>query len=825
MKNQKASPIIHQALKRLEYRGYDSCGIATVSNGEIHVKKDAGKIDEVHEKLNFDDMPGSIGVGHCLHPDTFIILSNGEVRKIKDLPSSVELLSYDFEKNEFVPAKGKVFRHKAKNLLRIKTASTQIETTEYHKFYIFDGNGGCIKEKLARDLKEGDLLILPQEIKIPKASSKKLKNIDLRVYYRPTESGWKLLEEALKDERKRAKISRGFLRHLRARDRNVNAKVLKALGIKPRKSLFIPVNSATNFIKLPKKTCPELMRFLGYYFGDGSQHARGIKFKDKRLEILEEYRKLIENVFSIKGRIVKEENCYVLRVNSVYLLKWIKENFPEIANKKIPPWIGSLSDDEICAFIGGIFDAEGSVAREAKSVCMSMTNRDAMKTIQALLLRKGIVASLHYGKKGEKHKKQPIRLQISNKEYIDRFITHIGKYLSKSKLRDVQEIYDKLGHYSYKHVKIPISKPVLYQKFRIREICGNGYPMVYTIEKYGSDELKCYLKNYLEAPVVYQRIKKIEEVNYEGDVYDIEVEKYNNFIANCIIQHNSRWATHGAPTKENAHPHVDCKGIVAVVHNGVIENFLELKNELVDKGHKYISRTDTEVIAHLIEEELIKGEDLYTATLKTIKKLRGSYALAVISVKEPDKIVCVRNENPLVIGVSDKGMFCASDAVAFLPFTNKMIPLKNGEIAILQSDKLEIKRISDGSPITRSIEVIDWSLEEAKKQGYPHFTLKEICEQPLSLKNALRLQEQYLTLLATLLDRGKDVFLIGSGSSYHACLAASYMFSKLARMTVYPVIASEFIECYGSSVGVDTVILAVSQSGETYDVLKAVDYA
>jgi glucosamine--fructose-6-phosphate aminotransferase (isomerizing) len=160
-----------------------------------------------------------------------------------------------------------------------------------------------------------------------------------------------------------------------------------------------------------------------------------------------------------------------------------------------------------------------------------------------------------------------------------------------------------------------------------------------------------------------------------------------------------------------------------------------------------------------------------------------------------------------------------------LPYTNKVVYLRNGEFAIIDKLGYEIKQVSDGTSITREPEEITWTIEMAEKQGYPHFMLKEIFEQPSSLRGSLRLQPQYLDLLTTLLDRGRDIFLIAAGTSYHACIAASYMFSRLARITAFPAISSEFIEQYGSSVGVDSVILCVSQSGETYDTLKAIDYA
>ena len=261
-----------------------------------------------------------------------------------------------------------------------------------------------------------------------------------------------------------------------------------------------------------------------------------------------------------------------------------------------------------------------------------------------------------------------------------------------------------------------------------------------------------------------------------------------------------------------------------VVHNGIIENFMELRTELENLDHTFVSKTDTEVIPHLIEQTLKQNPKLsfVDAVQETIKRLEGSYALAVISTKEPDKIICARNESPLVLGINGKGVFCASDIPAFLPVTNKAVLVNNGEMVILSAKGYEIKRIQDSSPVSREPETIEWSAEMAIKQGYPHFMIKEIHEQPETLRNTLRLQEHYLDLLTTFLDRANEVFLVACGTSYHACLAASYMFSKLAFLPTHPVYASEFIEQHGKSVSIDSTILAVSQSGETADTIAAV---
>ena len=288
---------------------------------------------------------------------------------------------------------------------------------------------------------------------------------------------------------------------------------------------------------------------------------------------------------------------------------------------------------------------------------------------------------------------------------------------------------------------------------------------------------------------------------------------------------HTRWATHGAPSMENAHPHTDSNESIALIHNGVIENYIELKDELLEKGHIFKSRTDTEVIPHLIEEEMKNDIGLQGAMLRVLRRLRGSYALVILSTHEPDRIFVARNESPLVLGISDNGTFCASDVPALLPYTNQVTYLRNGEMAVMEIDGYQILKISDGARVGRETQEITWSPEMAEKQGYKHYMLKEIYEQPNSLKDGLRLQERYLDLLTQFLDRGKEVFLVAAGTSFHSCLAGSYILSKLARITSIPVVSSEFMERYGSTVGIDSVVLTVSQSGETYDTLKAIDQA
>ena len=353
----------------------------------------------------------------------------------------------------------------------------------------------------------------------------------------------------------------------------------------------------------------------------------------------------------------------------------------------------------------------------------------------------------------------------------------------------------------------------------------------------------CILRTGEAAPAIHKGLKKLEYRGYDsvgiatlqgsqlfikkdsGKIDDVHAIHNLNALPGRLGIGHTRWATHGAPYQVNAHPHTDCNNQIAVVHNGIIENFAELKTELEESGHTFRSKTDTEVIAHLIEEKLKEGLSLVDAVRETVKRLDGSYALAVISTKEPGKIVCARHESPLVFGVAKNGLYVASDIPAFLSNTNKCVVVHDGELVVLSDKGYEIRNIANWEVVTREPESIDWAPEMAEKQGYPHFMLKEIHEQPLCLRNTLRLQDQYLELMTTFLDRAGEVFLVACGTSYHACLAASYLFSKLSFLATHPIIASEFVEQHGKSVNIDSTLLVVSQSGETADTLEAVESA
>jgi len=353
----------------------------------------------------------------------------------------------------------------------------------------------------------------------------------------------------------------------------------------------------------------------------------------------------------------------------------------------------------------------------------------------------------------------------------------------------------------------------------------------------------CVLKDGNAAPVVHSALERLEHRGYdsvgEATVYEnkLWMKKDCGTIDKVHARHDLddlpgrvgighiRWATHGAPLKENAHPHVDCNRQIAVVHNGIIENFAALKRELEDLGHVFGSKTDSEIIPHLIEENLKRGLPFIEAIRETINRLEGSYAIAVIYAKQPDKIVCVQNQSTLTIGVAENAAYIASDLSTFLPMTKRAVKIENQEFAVVSDGKYEIRRITDWSLLPREPKLIKWTREKAEKLGYPHFMLKEIHDQPSSIRNALKSQDQYLDLITAFLDRAKEVFLVACGTSYHACLASSYMFSKLASLSTHPVAATEFIQQQGRSINIDSTILAVSQSGETADTLAAVEHA
>lgn len=283
---------------------------------------------------------------------------------------------------------------------------------------------------------------------------------------------------------------------------------------------------------------------------------------------------------------------------------------------------------------------------------------------------------------------------------------------------------------------------------------------------------------------------------------------------------HTRWATHGAPSKENAHPHLDCSKRIAVVHNGVLENFLQLKEELIKKGHIFSSRTDSEVIPHLIEDYMNEGLTLKEALVKSMERVKGSAAIAVISTAEPGRIYCYRRDSPLIVGISDRGVFCASDIPAIMPYTRRVMVVPEDRLVILERSSIRMEDLK-GVPYKTEFTEVTWDLELAEKGGYPHFMIKEIFEQPRAIRDTLKIPTIFLDKAARLLT-GR-IYLTGSGTSYHACLSASYIASSLIGIEMRPLISSEFADALLSFE--NSTVIAVSQSGETADTLNAVKHA
>ncbi|MGH9466725.1 MAG: glutamine--fructose-6-phosphate transaminase (isomerizing) [Terriglobales bacterium] len=292
---------------------------------------------------------------------------------------------------------------------------------------------------------------------------------------------------------------------------------------------------------------------------------------------------------------------------------------------------------------------------------------------------------------------------------------------------------------------------------------------------------------------------------------------------------HTRWATHGRPTEENAHPHRDCNDEVVVVHNGIIENYLALKRELVESGHRFRTETDTEVVAHLVEEQMRRGTTaLETAVLAVLPRLQGVYALALISVKDPEKIVVVRNGPPAVVGLGPDEFFVASDVPAILHYTRDVFFLADGDMAVLTPRGVRLMDWA-GHPVQREITHITWDPILAEKGGFKHFMLKEIYEQPRAVRDTLlgRVSrdrgEVYLDemeLTAEEFRTLRSVRLVACGTSWHAALAGKYMLEALARVPCEVDYGSEF-RYRDPLTGADQLTVLISQSGETADTLAA----
>ncbi len=289
---------------------------------------------------------------------------------------------------------------------------------------------------------------------------------------------------------------------------------------------------------------------------------------------------------------------------------------------------------------------------------------------------------------------------------------------------------------------------------------------------------------------------------------------------------HTRWATHGEPTDLNAHPHLDCTGKLAVVHNGIIENYRALRQLLLQRGHQFRTETDTEVLAHLIEDNY--HGDLLQATRVALCEVEGTYGLAVVSLNNPREIVAARNGSPLVVGKGDDEYLIASDVAAILRYTHQVVYLEDGELVHITDDGFSITNLCE-EEIEPQIEEITWTLDQIERGGFDHFMLKEIYEQPLTLRNAIRgrLNDHEGTARLNGLARQRDelrqaqrIIITACGTSWHSGLAGEYMIEDLSRTQVEVEYASEY-RYRNPVIGDDTVLFAISQSGETADTLAA----
>ena len=330
-------------------------------------------------------------------------------------------------------------------------------------------------------------------------------------------------------------------------------------------------------------------------------------------------------------------------------------------------------------------------------------------------------------------------------------------------------------------------------------------------------------RGYDSAGICVLENGQLEIIKKKGPIKMLEAALENQKINSPLGIAHTRWATHGQPNEINAHPHFDCQKKIAVVHNGIIENFQALKVLLESEGHKIISETDTEIIAHLIEKFYV--DNLEGAVSEALKCLEGTFGLAVMSAGE-NKIVVARRGSPLILGIGKDEMFVASDASAIIEHTQQVVYLKDNEIAILSADGYRLKNIN-GDSLTGETQEIKWTIDEIEKGGFKHFMLKEIFEQPKTIANTLRgrINNGSIKLSVNLDPKKVDKIIITAcGTSWHSALIGKYLIEKIAGLPVEVDYASEF-RYRNPIIGPNNLLVVISQSGETADTLAALKEA
>ncbi|MCX6557530.1 MAG: glutamine--fructose-6-phosphate transaminase (isomerizing) [Candidatus Aminicenantes bacterium] len=334
-------------------------------------------------------------------------------------------------------------------------------------------------------------------------------------------------------------------------------------------------------------------------------------------------------------------------------------------------------------------------------------------------------------------------------------------------------------------------------------------------------------RGYDSAGLAVAENNHMSVIRAVGKVSNLEKKRLGQALTGCYGIAHTRWATHGRPSEQNAHPHCDCRAKISIAHNGIIENFQDLKEELIAQGHVFASETDSEVMAHLIEKYF--DDDLETAVLKTVERLQGTFGLAVIHADIDRKIVMVKRGSPIIIGIGEGEYFAASDSSALLPYTQKIISLNDDEMAVLNADGYYIKNLNNEF-LQKEIEIRAERDFLADKKGYEHFMLKEIFEQPESIENAFRgriIEAEGVSKLGGLepvmerLRQVKKMIIVSCGTSYYAGLLGRCIFESLTALHIEVEVASEF-RYRRMKIDESTAVLALSQSGETADTIAAI---
>ena len=754
-----AVPILINGLRRLEYRGYD-----------------------------------------CLSPDTLVQLADGRIKTIQEVEVDSLLFSTDLQ--NFSSSKGKVeFKgRKEKSIIyKIRTTAFEINSSKDHRFFVYEN--GKVIEKRAFELKPGDLLMAQRKILI-KGRPQKLPQIKDTTYYQLTFGGIKIIQKLREKnhfsynffERKTGihhQYVKDYLEGRRATTEESWQKLLLLLKINPQNFLKkfskrkICSHSFRNIFK-GNHLDPKFSQIIGYITGDGSRldsrRDTKIKIEDDE-ETLKEYQKLFQKK-GIKVKLLKHrfKNCWQIRIYSASFGRLLSKIAPGILDnslqRAVPEIIQKAPLNCIAGFLRGIFDAEGSVGvRQRDGISIFSGSEKLLRQIQLLLLRFGIIS-------------------IPSKKFNTLSIWDC------STLKKFAQIIDFSGS----------------KRKRLKSLLA----------------LKTKRKTTKKpSSIFWTKIKTIETSSSSHIMYDLSVPKTQNFIANGLVVHNSagiavrsrngevkcikvvgklenlinkipenlegeiglghnRWATTGAVTKANAHPHFDCAKNIFLVHNGIIENYKELKTQLAKEGHKFNSECDTEVLCHLIEK-YFQG-NLEEAVRKALREIRGTYGIAVISKKDPQKIIVARLSSPVILGINKDEFLVASDPAAIITHTRQVINLDDNEIAVLKPDGFFILK-------EKPLETIEWTSEEAEKGGYPHFMLKEIMEEPETIENAIKgrlMIDEGLVKLGGLdsiqekLRKINRLILVACGTASYAARVGEYMLEEYAGIPTEVDIGSEF---------------------------------